>query len=90
MQATWDNSYARLPDQVFVRHHPIPVASPAGLALNWPLAEELGITFGTDWAEFIAGNQVPKGADPITQAYAGHQFGHLNPQIGDGRAVLLG
>ena len=90
MQATWDNSYARLPDQVFVRHHPVPVASPAGLALNRPLAEELGITFGTDWAEFIAGNQVPKGADPITQAYAGHQFGHWNPQLGDGRAVLLG
>ena len=90
MQATWDNSYARLPDQVFVRHEPVPVASPTGLALNSSLAEELGITFGTDWAEFMAGNQVPNGADPITQAYAGHQFGHWNPQLGDGRAVLLG
>ncbi len=49
MQATWDNSYARLPDQVFVRHEPVPVASPTGLALNSSLAEELGITFGTDW-----------------------------------------
>ena len=90
MRAKWDNSYARLPGQVFVRHDPVPVAAPSGLALNQPLAEELGIVFGTDWADFIAGNQVPRGSDPITQAYAGHQFGHWNPQLGDGRAVLLG
>ena len=90
MQAAWDNSYSRLPEQVFVRHNPIPVASPSGLALNRDLAEELGIIFSKDWAEFMVGNQIPNGSDPITQAYAGHQFGHWNPQLGDGRAVLLG
>ena len=57
MQAAWDNSYSRLPEQVFVRHNPIPVASPSGLALNRDLAEELGIIFSKDWAEFMVGNQ---------------------------------
>ena len=90
MHATWNNSYAGLPEQMFARQTPTPVDAPAGLVLNTELADELGIKFGKDWPEFIAGNQVSKGADPIAQAYAGHQFGHWNPQLGDGRAVLLG
>lgn len=90
MQANWNNSYAALPAQMFTRQAPVPVAAPKALMLNAEHAEELGITFGEDWPLFMAGNQIPKGADPIAQAYAGHQFGHWNPQLGDGRAVLLG
>ena len=90
MQADWNNSYAALPAQMFTRQAPVPVAAPKALMLNAEHAEELGITFGEDWPLFMAGNQIPQGADPIAQAYAGHQFGHWNPQLGDGRAVLLG
>ena len=90
MQANWNNSYAALPAQMFTRQAPVPVAAPKALMLNAEHAEELGITFGEDWPLFMAGNQIPNGADPIAQAYAGHQFGHWNPQLGDGRAVLLG
>ena len=90
MQANWNNSYAALPAQMFTRQAPVTVAAPKALMLNAEHAEELGITFGEDWPLFMAGNQIPQGADPIAQAYAGHQFGHWNPQLGDGRAVLLG
>jgi uncharacterized protein YdiU (UPF0061 family) len=90
MHATWNNTYTRLPEHMFARQQPVPVAAPSGLVLNTALADELGISFGEDWPEFITGNQVPMGADPIAQAYAGHQFGHWNPRLGDGRAVLLG
>ena len=90
MRANWNNSYAALPAQMFTRQAPVPVAAPKALMLNAEHAEELGITFGEDWPLFMAGNQIPQGADPIAQAYAGHQFGHWNPQLGDGRAVLLG
>ena len=90
MEAKWDNSYAALPSQMFTRQAPVPVAAPKGLMLNSDHAEELGIIFGEDWPVFLAGNQIPLDADPIAQAYAGHQFGHWNPQLGDGRAVLLG
>ena len=90
MQANWNNSYAALPAQMFTRQAPVPVAAPKALMLNAEHAEELGIIFGEDWPLFMAGNQIPPGADPIAQAYAGHQFGHWNPQLGDGRAVLLG
>ena len=90
MQANWNNSYAALPAQMFTRQAPVPVAAPKALMLNAEHAEELGITFGEDWPLFMAGNQIPLGAEPIAQAYAGHQFGHWNPQLGDRRAVLLG
>ena len=90
MRANWNNSYAALPAQMFTRQAPVSVAAPKALMLNAEHAEELGITFGEDWPLFMAGNQIPQGADPIAQAYAGHQFGHWNPQLGDGRAVLLG
>jgi len=90
MRANWNNSYAALPPQMFTRQAPVPVADPQGLMLNTEHAEELGINFDEDWPAFMAGNQIPQGADPIAQAYAGHQFGHWNPQLGDGRAVLLG
>ncbi|MEQ9693912.1 protein adenylyltransferase SelO [Shimia sp. SDUM112013] len=93
LQIPFDNSYARLPDRLFARVAPVPVAAPELLAFNHPLARELGITGTEDideLARVFGGNTVPDGADPLAQLYAGHQFGHWNPQLGDGRAVLLG
>ncbi|MET0258488.1 MAG: protein adenylyltransferase SelO [Methylobacterium sp.] len=90
----FDNSYVRLPDRFFARRAPTPVAAPRLIQLNRPLAARLGLD--PDWlagpagVEALSGNGVPAGADPIATAYAGHQFGNFVPQLGDGRAVLLG
>ncbi|UWQ97117.1 YdiU family protein [Rhodobacteraceae bacterium M385] len=89
----FDNSYAALPDRFFTRQAPTPVADPGLIALNRPLADRLGIDLDgsdADLAQVFAGNVVPKGAEPLAQVYAGHQFGGWSPQLGDGRAVLLG
>lgn len=89
----FQNSYARLPEQLYSRIDPTPVKAPEVLAFNHALAKDLGIT-GTDdvaeMARIFGGNQVPGGAEPLAQLYSGHQFGHWNPQLGDGRAILLG
>ncbi|MEY3481606.1 MAG: hypothetical protein RIQ71_2381 [Verrucomicrobiota bacterium] len=88
----FDNSYARLPDALFSRVSPVRVARPGLAILNAELAEELGldaVALRESGAAIFAGNSVPEGADPIAQAYAGHQFGHF-ANLGDGRAVLLG
>ena len=90
MQTKFDNSYARLPDRFYAKQAPVPVATPEIVALNRPLAEELGIDPETLTAEALAGNAVPEGAEPLAQLYAGHQFGNFVPQLGDGRAILLG
>lgn len=90
----FDNSYARLPDRFFARVAPTPVPEPRLVKLNRPLALDLGLD--PDWlatpdgVRALAGVTVPAGAEPIAAAYAGHQFGHFVPQLGDGRAVLLG
>ncbi len=88
----FDNSYARLPDTFFARQAPVPVRAPQMIAFNADLAKVLRISAGDvqEMAETFAGNAVPAGAEPLAQLYAGHQFGHYNPQLGDGRAVLLG
>ncbi|MDQ1898963.1 YdiU family protein [Paracoccus sp. WLY502] len=90
----FDNSYARLPQGFFARVAPTPVAQPRLLALNDGLARRLGLDAdwltGPEGVAMLAGNAVPQGAEPIAQAYAGHQFGGFVPQLGDGRAVLLG
>lgn len=90
----FDNSYARLPEAFYRRCDPTPVATPRLLKLNTALARELGLPLdelGNDTlARLFAGNLVPEGAKPLAMAYAGHQFGNLVPQLGDGRAVLLG
>nr|WP_022707638.1 YdiU family protein [Paracoccus zeaxanthinifaciens] len=93
MMIHFDNSYARLPQGFFARTRPTPVSSPRLLVLNETLAERLGLDpahLASDGVEMLAGNAVPDGAEPIAQAYAGHQFGGFSPQLGDGRAVLLG
>lgn len=88
----FDNSYARLPSHLFSELNPTPVRAPKLIAFNDKLAEQLGIRHGSDHelAEFFSGNKTPDGAQPIAQLYAGHQFGNWNPQLGDGRAILLG
>ncbi|MHA6347015.1 protein adenylyltransferase SelO [Roseivivax sp. CAU 1761] len=89
----FDNSYARLPAGFYSRLDPTPVSAPTLIAFNRPLAAELGIDAPDDpdlLARVFAGNTIPEGAEPLAQLYAGHQFGHFNPQLGDGRAILLG
>ncbi|WP_101066136.1 protein adenylyltransferase SelO [Roseovarius salinarum] len=88
----FDNSYARLPDRFYARLDPTPVQAPRLIRFNHDLAAELGITPGDadELAAVFAGNRLPEGAAPLAQAYAGHQFGGFSPQLGDGRATLLG
>ena len=90
----FDNTYARDLDGLHVPWKPAQVPSPRLLFFNGALAEELGLApaalSGEQGAAVFAGNTVPDGAEPIAQAYAGHQFGGFSPQLGDGRAVLLG
>ena len=90
----FQNTYAALPAGFFARVAPTPVASPRLIKLNRPLAIHLGLDpdrlSSPEGAEILAGKRIPDGADPIAMAYAGHQFGHFVPQLGDGRAILLG
>lgn len=90
----FQNSYSALPDSFFARVAPTPVAAPQLIKLNRPLAVQLGLDPDLletpEGAAILAGKTVPAGADPIAMAYAGHQFGQFVPQLGDGRAILLG
>ncbi len=90
----FDNSWARELPGTFVPWQPARVPAPRLLFLNRALAEELGLDADAlatpAGAEVFAGNRVPEGAQPLAQAYAGHQFGGFSPQLGDGRALLLG
>jgi len=92
--ARFDNSYARLPERFYARLPPTPVAAPKLVRINEPLAIELGLDparlASPEGVAMLAGNRVAEGADPIAMAYAGHQFGTFVPQLGDGRAILLG
>ncbi|MFM8733677.1 MAG: protein adenylyltransferase SelO [Pirellulales bacterium] len=88
----FDNSYARLPEPLFTRSTPAPVRTPALVLVNEPLAVDLGLDpaiLREEGAALCAGNELPPGAEPIAQAYAGHQFGTFT-NLGDGRAILLG
>jgi protein adenylyltransferase len=84
----FDNSYAALPEAFYTRINPTPVKQARMLAWNAGLARDLGISEAD--AEVFGGNAVPDGAAPLAQLYSGHQFGSYNPQLGDGRAILLG
>jgi uncharacterized protein YdiU (UPF0061 family) len=94
MKLPFENTYARLPERFFARIDPTPVGSPRLIRLNRPLALHLGLD--PDWLAseegigMLAGKRVPDAAEPIATAYAGHQFGGFVPQLGDGRAILLG
>jgi uncharacterized protein YdiU (UPF0061 family) len=85
------NSYGTLPPILYSRLAPTSTRAPRLRRLNTALAASLGIDVDAPSAEKIfAGNLIPDGADPMALAYAGHQFGHFVPQLGDGRALLLG
>lgn len=90
----FDNSYARLPPRFYERVRPEAAPSPGLLVLNTTLAAELGLDSealaSPEGVAALSGAAVPEGADPIALAYAGHQFGHFVPALGDGRAILLG
>jgi uncharacterized protein YdiU (UPF0061 family) len=89
----FDNTYISLPEDMYRRVLPTSVASPALAIFNSTLAKSLGLNIDhyaeKDLSALFSGNQLPDGAEPIAQAYAGHQFGHFT-MLGDGRAILLG
>lgn len=90
----FDNTYARELPGFYVAWQPAAVPAPRLLYLNAELATELGLDAdalqGAAGAALFAGNALPAGAEPIAQVYAGHQFGGFSPQLGDGRALLVG
>ncbi len=106
LQIPFSNAYAALPDRFYARVLPTPVKNPALIRFNSTLALELGIELNTasssssacssdnnsdnELAQIFSGNQIPDNAAPLAMAYSGHQFGQLNPHLGDGRAILLG
>lgn len=90
----FDNSYARLPDSFYARLPPTPVDKPRLIRLNETLARQLNLDpdklATPEGIDILAGNRVADGSEPLAMAYAGHQFGSFVPQLGDGRAILLG
>jgi len=94
IQIPFENRYIQLGDRFFVRARPSTVRAPRLLQFNDALAIELGMQFDVaddkSLATVFSGNAIPGGAEPLATAYAGHQFGHFSPQLGDGRAILLG
>ena len=91
MTIALDHSYAHDLPGTYVRARPDQAPSPLLLVLNRPLATLLGLDLTDEEArDWFSGASLPPGADPIAQAYAGHQFGGFSPQLGDGRAHLLG
>ncbi len=95
LEAGWkfENSYARLPSAFYVRLDPVPISTPKLVVFNTALAQFLGLNpnalNGEEGAAVFSGNRIPEGAEPLAQAYAGHQFGSFT-MLGDGRAILLG
>lgn len=91
---TFDNSYARLPERFYARLPPTAVKMPGLVRINENLARHLNLNpealASKEGVAILSGSRVPDGADPIAMAYAGHQFGTFVPQLGDGRAILLG
>ena len=94
MTLSFDNSYLSLPDRFYKKESPKPVLGPKLIKLNTLLAEDLGLPLdwlhSQDGLSMLSGNQFPQDAAAVSMAYAGHQFGHFNPSLGDGRALLLG
>lgn len=89
----FDNSYTQLPEAFYTPMAPVPVQAPQMVVCNHDLAHGMGLDFSSldaaDMAALFAGNKLPAAADPIAQAYAGHQFGHFT-MLGDGRALVWG
>ena len=89
----FDNTYSKLPEAFISNTSPTPVKAPELIILNDGLVKKLGLNFLSmnkkELSELFSGNSLPKGSKTISQAYAGHQFGHFS-MLGDGRAVLIG
>jgi len=90
----FENTYARLPEHFYARLNPTPVAAPCLIKINVELAQSLGLDPNALASEqgvgILAGNSIAEGSEPLALAYAGNQFGHFVPKLGDGRANLLG
>ena len=90
----FDNTYIKLPEKFYSTTNPTPVDKPELFQFNSELAASLGIKgvdpISLEASNIFSGNEVLKGSEPISMAYAGHQFGGFSPQLGDGRAILLG
>ena len=91
---SFNNTYVNLGKDFYACTTPSPVANPELVIFNHALADALGLSDTclnpTEGVSILAGNHIPEGAAPLAMAYAGHQFGHFVPQLGDGRALLLG
>jgi uncharacterized protein YdiU (UPF0061 family) len=89
----FQNTYINLPQAFYTQLEPVPVSSPKMVVFNEPLAKSMGLDFSTlneeEKAALFSGNRLPQGAEPLAQAYAGHQFGHFT-MLGDGRAIVWG
>ncbi|MBD64748.1 MAG: hypothetical protein CME62_06050 [Halobacteriovoraceae bacterium] len=94
LNINFNNTYSSLPEQFYERINPEHFAAPKLIVFNQKLATELNIgwqeTTDQELAEIFSGNKILPGSEPLAQAYAGFQFGNLVPQLGDGRAHLLG
>src|ERR1700692_4188618 len=93
MRIQFEHSYSALAPRIYARVGPTPVANPQLVVFNRCLAKELGLdpdVIERQAAVMLSGNQLPDDSNPIAMAYAGHQFGSFVPQLGDGRAILLG
>jgi uncharacterized protein YdiU (UPF0061 family) len=94
LAVSFDNSYTHLPEHFYARLNPTPAAQPRLIKFNAALAAELGLDVSgvsdDTLAQLFSGNLRLQGAEPLAMAYAGHQFGHFVPKLGDGRAILLG
>ena len=93
IDVNFDNSYSRLPKNFFEKINPESVKDPKLIVFNHDLGNKLGIeNTGSKetLSKVFSGNLLPDGSEPIALAYAGHQFGNFVPQLGDGRAVLIG
>ena len=93
-QLNFENTFARLPDTFYSRLHPTPMPEPYLVSFNASAAALIDLDVDeakdADFAEYFIGNRLLPGSDPLAMLYAGHQFGHFVPQLGDGRAILLG
>ena len=89
----FDNTYIHLPEVFFTKLSPNPVPKPEMVIFNAPLATDMGLDFSSIGADaqaaLFGGNNMPKGSEPLAQAYAGHQYGHFT-MLGDGRAIVWG
>ncbi len=93
-QLNFDNTFSRLPDIFHSRLNPTPLPHSYLVSFNASAAELINLDVAeverADFTEYFIGNRLLPGSEPLSMLYAGHQFGYFVPQLGDGRAILLG